>query len=220
MTFCNEDEGAGWYVIHLYTSPLPFSPSSNVAPLYPSGQVWVCRSLGHFLTLLDSLQLSPALDCSFLNLIFSSSFIDFLVYISWLLPENRHIWDIACLNISLSYFYAWLKMCLGVEFAKMKILFNRILKVFFHITVKELWWKEYYVFIKFISSSLWARLPHFSALFAVRSEPWDWVMVECGGEWCAYFRLALSSRLSLSHPWWSSRPHLKMMLSQDGPSVP
>lgn len=195
--------------------PFIYQPPS-LFPIFKCGPlISFCSSLGllfsgPFLTIiLDSLQLSPALDCSFPNLIFSSSFIDFLVYISWLLPENRHIWDVACLNISLSYFYAWLKMCLGVEFAKMKILFNRISKVFFHITVKELWWKEYYVFIKFISSSSWARLPHFSALFAVRSEPWDRVMVGCGWEWCAYFRLALASRLALSHPWWSSRPHLK-----------
>lgn len=210
MTFYNEDEGTGQYVIHLYHQPPSLFPIFECGPLIP-----FCSSLGllfsgPFLTIiLDSLQLSPALDCSFLNLIFYSSFIDFLVYISWLLPENRHIWEFACLNISLFYFYAWLKMYLGVQFAKMKILFSRIFKAFFHITVKELWWKEYYVFIKFISSSLWARQPHFSALFAVRSEPWDWVMVGCGWEWCAYFRLTLSSRLSLSHPWWSSRPHLK-----------
>lgn len=117
----------------IYIQPPSFSPSSNVVPLYPSAQVWVCCSLGLFWLLFWILfnSLLPWIVHSRIWYFLLPLLTSLFIFLGCFLRTD--IWDVACLNISLSYFYAWLKMCLGVEFAKMKILFNRISKVFFHI---------------------------------------------------------------------------------------
>lgn len=145
-----DKRGHGGVTEHTHlTSSLPFSTFFECR--YLSFFAPVCCSLGLLWFLDFSSLLHWILDswiwCSLLPLFFSL----FTFFGSFLRKGTQGVHtfcNLACLNISLLYFYSWLKIGLGIEFPKIRIIFISILKPFFDITVKKLWWEQYHVLTK------------------------------------------------------------------------
>lgn len=200
LTSYNEDEGAGWYNrAHLYQQPpFPFPTFkwghytpffSSLSLLFSGPSVWLLfRDFSSTLSCLGSL--IPGFDVFFF--LYLLPCLRSLVA-SW---ERVHgvytFWDVTCLNISLFYFNAWLKICLGVEFPKMKILFIWILKAFFPYYCGEALVKTilcvhpiYFIFFLGVQDGLVPQ-PYLQLGQSHKIELWS---MGCGWSWCAHFRL-------------------------------